>query len=165
MLVVAISLMFLSTTVEAQTYKSKPLFIKSTDGRAYFYDNGWQGLGKQSITALTTTDSAYNYIDSVIVASNESGILEVQVLGFNDSLALKVLGKQIVSYSKVGGTLTLGTPTSILTKTTDSGLQYTNIGSTWDIVAVSNNIYIRVKGKLTYSIRWESIKVRQYKKV
>ncbi|MFT3680704.1 MAG: hypothetical protein QM791_23790 [Ferruginibacter sp.] len=101
---------------------------------------------------LTTTDSAYQTIDLLEVASNEAGIIEVQVLGYNDSLSIAVTGKQIVRYKKVAGTLTVGTASNILAKETDTGLST----ATWDISTSSNNIIIRVKGRLNYTVKWES---------
>jgi len=116
----------------------------------------WISTEFRKQSTLTTTDSAYNTIATIPIAANEAGILDVQVTGYNDSLSIAVTGRQVVRYKKVAGTLTLGTPSNILAKETDTGLQYTNIGSTWDISTSSDNIIIRVKGKLTYKIKWES---------
>lgn len=154
-----------SVTGTAQTYKEKKVYVKSTDSRIYHYtDSKWNVFASQKQSTAKTTDSTLTYIDTITVASNESGILEVQVIGYNDSLSIAVTGKKIVRYKKVAGTLTLGSITDVLATEVDTGLQNTSVGgATWTIVAASNQIYVRIKGKVPYNIDWECLRSQQKK--
>jgi hypothetical protein len=129
----------LSITAHAQT--TQKLYLDNYNGNVFRY-------GQQAI--LTTTDSVVTTISTVTVAAEEVGILQIDVVGFNDSLGIGVTGTKIVRYAKHGGTLTLGTPTSILTSATDTGLGT----ATWSVTTSSNNIIVTVKGKDTYTVKW-----------
>jgi hypothetical protein len=147
-LVMAITLGVFAMNSEAQTRK---LYLKSYDGSLMNYG---------TISTKTTTDSTLRALDSIVVNSGEGGLVEVQVVGFNDSLSKSVTGSYIARYNKVAGTLTLGTPTAVSTKVTD-----TELGTaTFSLTASGNNIIVQIKGKDTYSIRWTSVVRRLYLK-
>lgn len=154
-----------SVPIDAQTYKEKKLYVKSTDNRVMHYTaSQWNVVTSQKLSTAKTTDSTLTYIDTITVANNEAGILEVQVTGYNDSLSIAVTGKKIVRYKKVAGTLTLGSITDVLATEVDSNLQNTPLGgATWTIVAASNQIYVRIKGKVPYNIYWDCLRTQQKK--
>lgn len=154
-----------SFTGTAQTYKEKKMYVKTSDNRVHHYTNSqWNVVVSQKESTKHTTDSTFYYIDTITVAANESGILEVQVIGYNDSLSIAITGKKIVRYKKVAGTLTLGTATDVLATEVDTGLQNSpSGGAAWTIVAASNQIYVRIKGKNTYNVYWESLRTQQKK--
>lgn len=102
---------------------------------------------------LTTTDSAYHYIDSVTIKNNEGGIIEVTVIGYAKDTNKVVTGLLKVRFNKHRGTLTMGTIIEDMAVVTDAALGT----ATWTLVAASEKIYVRVKGKLDESITWTSI--------
>ncbi len=106
---------------------------------------------------IKTTDSAYHYVDSVVISANEAGIIEVSVIGFSYDTAYSVTGVQTVRYNKHRDTLTMGTPTDVLAKETDTVLG----SATFDLISSGNKIYVRIKGKLNYTMRWLSIVKRK----
>jgi hypothetical protein len=132
-------------SISVASAQSKKVDLKNLSDLSVFR------YGQQAV--LKTTDSANHYIDSVVLAANEAGIATVEVVGFDSTNAVAVTGSQVVRYSKVAGTLTLGSPSNILAKVTDTGLGT----ATFSINAVNNNIYILVKGKLTYTVKWVSL--------
>lgn len=102
---------------------------------------------------LTTTDSTLTYIDSIKLSTNETGLAEIYVIGYQKDTAYSVRGKISVPFNKRRGTLTLGTITESIPIVTDAALGT----STFTAVVVNNNLYIRVKGKAANTIRWYSI--------
>lgn len=102
---------------------------------------------------MTTTDSALHTIATLSTADNEAGVVEVTVVGYNDSLGIAVTGTQIVRYTKLNDTITVGSPSNVLAKATDGGLGT----ATWAIASNTNDVYVTVKGKLTYNIQWRVI--------
>ena len=162
-LTIAFLTMLIGMTAVAQKPVATKTYYKSTDNRNYyFHTNKWYVANEQKQGLKTTTDSAFYYIDTISVADNESGILEVQLLGYNDSLSIAITGKKIVRYKKVAGTLTLGTATDVLATEVDTGLQNTSLGgAAWTITSANNQIYIRIKGKTPYKILWESLRTLQ----
>lgn len=107
--------------------------------------------------SITTTDSTLTYIDEIKVANNETGIVEVYVVGYAADTAYGLTGVKKVRYTKRGGTLTLGSVIDEQAVVTDAPLGT----ATFDIVAASNKIYVRVKGKADTTIRWVSIASRK----
>lgn len=101
----------------------------------------------------TTADATPVYIDSVKLATNETGIVEVYAIGYQKDTAYSVRGKLSVDFNKRRGTLTMGTITSNIPIITDAALG----SATFTLVSVNNNIYVRVTGKAATSIRWYSI--------
>jgi len=131
--------MFLSTALMAQKIQ-----MKTTTGTIFTY-------GSQQ--TLSTTDASYHNIETVVLAANTAGIVEVSVTGVNTVNGDAVTGAAIARFKKVAGTLTLGDTTNILATVVDTGLS----GSTWDISTSGNNIIIRVKGKAATTVRWRCL--------
>lgn len=131
------------TTVKAQAPKPsiRNTTVRTTSGNLYI-------IGQQA--TMTTTDSAIDPIDSIVLNPTEAGVIEVTVTGLNQLTGDAVTGKKILRYKNVAGTLTLGSATDVLTSTTDTGLGT----ATWSITSVNNNIYVNVKGKNTVSVKW-----------
>src|SRR5436190_11139730 len=69
---------------------------------------------------LVTTDSTLTYIDSLVLSTNEGGVVELTVIGYAKDTAYCVTGKLIARFNKRRGTLTLGTVEEIGTITTDA---------------------------------------------
>ena len=104
---------------------------------------------------LVTTDSTLTYIDSLVLGTNEAGIVEVTIIGFAKDTAYSVTGKIQARFNKRRGTCTLGTITEVEPITRDAVLANTALGgATFTLVVVNNNIYVRVKGRATYEITW-----------
>ena len=112
-------------------------------------ENGAATYGK----AITTTDSAFHNIDSIVLAPNEAGIVQVFVVGNGYDTAYSVRGAYTATYNNRRGTLTLDTPTALTPSVTDAALTT----STFSLVAGTNKIYVRIKGRLNYNVRWQSI--------
>ena len=102
---------------------------------------------------LTTTDSAFHYVDSVIIKNNEGGIIEVTCIGYAKDTNHVVTGLLKVRFNKHRGTLTMGTIIEDMAVVTDTPLGT----ATWTLVAANNKIYVRVKGKDGYNITWTTI--------
>jgi len=133
-------LLFMTIALNAQKIQ-----MRTTTGELYTY-------GSQR--TLTTTDSAYHTIDSIAMASNTAGMVEVSVTGLATASGNSVTGSQIARFNKRTGSLTLGSPVDLLAIVTDGALGT----ATWDIaVSASNNLLVRIKGHLATSIRWRSL--------
>lgn len=103
-------------------------------------------------TTITTTDSAYHYIDSLFTTGNEAGVFEVTVIGaLKESSTAAVTGVLKYRYKVVNGTLTLGSVINDITPVIDTELTTTG-GFT--VTVVSNKVYISVKGKLSKTVVW-----------
>ena len=130
------------------------LLISNTAKSQHFVNrNGDERFGYN----LTTTDSEYHYIDSVTLNTNEGGIITVTVVGYAKDTAYCVTGQKSVRFNKRRGTLTMGTIIDDQAVVTDAALGT----ATWTLVAASNKIYVRVKGKQSNSITWTSIVKRK----
>jgi hypothetical protein len=161
-LLLSVSMLLIGVTEsDAQSkFKPKGTYAHVYDSSIYQFDGvRWMNQVQESVDSLTTTDSAYNTIKTVYIGANEVGILKISVVGINDSLTAAVTGSKTVRYKKVDGTLTLGTPTSSLDTETDTSLGT----ATWDVTTSGSSIIVRVKGKLTYTVRWEA-HVQKFKK-
>jgi hypothetical protein len=102
--------------------------------------------------SYTTTDSAYHYIDSLVMQSTEAGIFEVSVVGLSSD-GYAVTGVLKARYINHAGTLTVGSTVNTQTPVTD-----TQLGTaTFDITTSSNKCYIRLKGKDGKTITWYSV--------
>jgi hypothetical protein len=129
------TLMFAIQSVNAQTVS--PVFFRTTSNTMYNYS--YEG------TLRTTDSTTYHTVGTLAISNNEAGIIEVEVVGLDTtSTAGFVVGKQIVNYSKKAGTLTLATPTNVLSATTSVSL----ITSAFQVTTASNNIVVQVKGTL-----------------
>lgn len=146
-----ITLLLISFSLVASAQVS-PVFFKTTTNKIYPFT--YEGVYR------TTDSTTYHTVGTLSVPANEVGILEIEVVGIDTtSTGGFVVGKQVVNYSKLAGTLTLATPTNILAKTTSVSL----ITSTWDVTTSSNNIVFRVKGTLNRTVLW-SVRVSQWKR-
>ena len=132
--------MFLMLFASIGAMAQRPTFVNR---------NGDERFGNN----LTTTDSAFHYVDSVVIKANEGGIVEVSVVGFAKDTLYCVTGLKKVRFSKRAGTLTMGTVIDDMAVVTDTPLGT----ATFDLVAANNKIYVRVKGKLGNSITWTSV--------
>lgn len=103
---------------------------------------------------VVTTDSTLTYTDSLVLSTNEAGIVTVTVIGFAKDTAYSVSGVIQFRFNKRRGTCTLGTITAVEPITVDAVLQNGSGGATFTAVVVNENIYIRVKGKAAYDITW-----------
>ncbi len=104
---------------------------------------------------LVTEDSTLTYTDSLVLGTNETGIVTLTVIGFAKDTAYSVTGQIQCRFNKRRGTLTLGTITELEPITRDAVLANTALGgATFTLVSVNNNIYVRVKGKADYDITW-----------
>lgn len=107
------------------------------------------------VRKVKTTDATATTVDNVTVAANEVGIITVTAIGVDTSTMAAITGTKSYRYSKVAGTLTLGTavidPTDSVV--VDSGVST----STFAASASSNNILIRVTGKASTTIYWKVI--------
>lgn len=122
--------------------QKKNLFLKRSDNLLFNYG---------ATATATTTDSTLTTLATFTIGADEIGVIEAQVVGLNDSLGKGLTGSYIARYSKVGGTLTLGTPAAISAAVTDAALGT----ATWSITTSSNNVIIQIKGKAPgYTIRW-----------
>ena len=115
--------------------------IRSTTG-------GLISSGRTS--SVATTDATVTTIDTLTLGANSAGVIQYTVKGVAaDGNA--ITGSAIVRYSKVAGTLTLGTPSDILAVAADTSLS----GGTIAVAALSNNIIVTVKGKASVNISWQ----------
>jgi hypothetical protein len=148
-----ILLLLLSASFIAAQSQINPVFVKTEKNT--LYNVSWEGNYR---TADSTT---FHTVGTIPVATNEVGVIEVEVVGIDTtSTGGFVVGKQVVNYSKASGTLTLATPTNILAKTTSVSC----ITSTWDITTSSNNLIVRVRGTLNREILW-TVRAVQWKKL
>lgn len=135
----------LALSVVSSHSQIKKIDVRSTTG-------GLMQYGHEALK--TTTDSVVTALDSIVVAANEAGIIQVTLVGYNGDAPAGITGIKYVRYKKVAGTLTLGTVTDIAATVIDTELSGS---TTWTIVASGNNIIVRVKGKipLTSGIKWK----------
>lgn len=125
------------------------LQVKTTTGKVVNY-------GK--VGTLTTTDSVATHIDSIKIADNTAGLIEVYVVG-QSTAGYGVTAKVIYRYKKVSGTLTLSAATNIMAAVVDTNLS----GATFALAATAtNNAQLKVTGKAATSVKWRSIIVQTY---
>jgi hypothetical protein len=107
------------------------------------------------VRKLTTTNATATQIDLVTLGTNEIGTITVKVIGFNAVGVAAITGTKSYRYSKVAGTLTLGTE---ILNPADSLVVDTGVsGATFAASAVSNNISVKVTGKASTTIYWKVI--------
>ena len=106
---------------------------------------------------LSTNDSAYHYIDSIVIATNEGGSVTASVVGFAYDTAYSVTTVKSARFNKRRGTLTMGSVIDQQAVVTDAALG----SATVDLVAASGKIYVRVKGKASTNIKWLSVLKRK----
>lgn len=101
----------------------------------------------QPLFNVQTTDATPVSIATIEISDYEGGILEISVLGMEDTGAGAVTAKKIVRYFK-DTSLTIGTPADILPLETDL------VGATFSISNVSENIDISVTGVAATIVNW-----------
>jgi hypothetical protein len=144
-------LLVATSLVQAQTVT--PVFFKTLDNRNYNFS--YEG------TYRTTDSTTYHTVGTLSIAANEVGILEVEVIGIDTtSTGGFVVGKQMVNYSKLAGTLTISSATNVLTPTTSVSL----ITSAFRTIASSNNIVVQVKGTLNRDILW-TVRIKPIRRI
>lgn len=122
--------------------QKKNIFFKRSDNLLFNYG---------ATATATTTDSALTTLATITIGANEVGVIQVTVVGLNDSLGKGLTGSYYARYSKVAGTLTLGSPAAASATVTDAALGT----ATFSITTSSNNIIVQLKGKAPgYTIRW-----------
>ncbi len=137
-------LLFLSLLViSGFAISAQTLQFRTTNGKAVPY-------GRYQTT--TTEDSALNTLDSMVIADNSAGLIEVSVVAA-DTSGNGVTGKQIYRYHKSAGTLTLSSATNISAIVTDTGLGT----ATYTFTKVDDNLVLKVKGKHTVPVKWKAL--------
>lgn len=130
-----------------------PVFFKTLDNRNYNFS--YEG------TYRTTDSTTYHTVGTLSIAANEVGILEVEVIGIDTtSTGGFVVGKQMVNYSKLAGTLTISSATNVLAPTTSVSL----ITSAFRTIASSNNIVVQVKGTINRDILW-TVRIKPIRRI
>lgn len=126
-------------SVTAQTNQS--LNLKNSNNKLFAY--GYQGF-------VSTTNGTATTIASFTIGSNEAGLLEAEVVGFDSTNGDRVTGTIVVAYKKTGGTLTLASPDTISTISGTGGLS----AGTFAFSASSNNILLKVTGASSKNVDW-----------
>lgn len=146
-----LALVLFVSAVQAQTVS--PVFFRTTTNSLYNYS--YEG------TYRTTDSTTYHTVGTFAIAANEVGLLEVEVIGIDTtSSAGFCTGSKVVTYSKVAGTLTLGTPSNILATTTSANMST----SSWQITTSSNNIIVQVRGTLSRTILW-TVRIKPIRRI
>ena len=109
------------------------------------------------VKAVTTTNATATTIDTIGVATNEAGWLEMKMLGYYEDSTSSFVGTKLIKYYKVGGTLTI---TSTIDSTASintplSGSDY------WVTKNSYNNLVTKVSGKASKTVYWKLI-TKQY---
>lgn len=130
--------LMVNISVQAQTMQ-----LKATNGKLVTY---------AKIATKTTADSVTTVMDTLIIADNSAGLIEVTVLG-SSTAGDGVTGKQIFRYHKSSGTLTLSSATNVSSIVTDTGIS----GATFTFSTNSNNnVQLTIKGKPSTTVNWRS---------
>jgi len=140
-LIITVSLS-LASTVYAQTDSSRYKGVN---------------IPETAVTTFTTTDSVTTTAQTIVIDNNSVGIIEVYALAYAKDIGDGITANKIVRYKKELGTLTLGSTTDILATEADTGLS----GASVSFSTASNNITIRVKGKLATTVTWRLIVKRR----
>lgn len=139
-----LSVLLLSISIFSSAQSRQKIAINTTAYKVFNFG--------RSATVTTTGATTIN-IDSIPIAAKESGIIEVSVVGFNDSTSTAVTGVRLLRYVKAAGTLTLGTAATPLAAVVDTELT----GATFTTAASANNIVVTVTGKSGYTIKWKAV--------
>jgi hypothetical protein len=105
-----------------------------------------QYAGIYNHTPISTTGTTPVEIALIEIPDYNAGILEVEVIGMEETGAGAVTATRIVRFIKVG-TLTIGTPVDLLAVETDLS------GGDFSIVNSSENIQVKVTGTAD-TINW-----------
>lgn len=137
--------------------------IKNIQTHREVWRNGSDSLFKimpdsLSIKKLIQMNSAYVLstnatpatIQTITIADETAGYIEVFLVGKETGTAGKITGKKGVGYRKDGGTLTLDSPTDIVA-TSATGTMAT---ATWTVTTSSNNIIVQITGIAATNAEW-----------
>lgn len=141
-----IAIYFAGLSVSAQ---GSWLQVKSTGNKLITY---------AKVRAFETTDSTLSVRDTLVIKNNSAGFVTVTVIGA-DSLGNGITGKVIYRYKKAAGTITLASGENISAAVTDTGLGT----GTWTFTTTAdNNLQLKTKGKLGYTVRWQTKLEHEY---
>jgi hypothetical protein len=140
-LFLAVSTLFMVAALTAQT---------TTRKTSTYHDYVNVNADEKTVTTFSTTGATLTTAQTITLASNSIGMLEIHVVGYSDSLKAAVTGSIVVRYKKPSGTLTLATSDTLSTFITDSALG----AAAWSVAAVSNNIAIKVQGDTGIPMTW-----------
>lgn len=133
--------MIMACTAEAQTKQGVMLKISLTNGKLANFG--------QDIK-LTTPDATPVIADTMAIADNSAGLIEVYGSG-SSAAGDGVTGKLIYRYHKSAGTITLGSATSASAIVADTNVS----GATFAVAATaSNNLKLTVTGKSALPVQW-----------
>ena len=141
-LIVFSALIAISFSLIAQS--SPAQYVTSSKGKA---------LSLGHFKSATTTDSTLSIHDTLAIADNTAGLLTVTVAAY-DSLGDGVTSKVVYRYKKVAGTLTLAAGANISALVVDAGL---GSATTTFTATASNNVQLKIKGKLNYTVKWKTL--------
>jgi hypothetical protein len=103
--------------------------------------------------STSTSNATPATLTTYTIPDNSVGVIEVTMSAAETDASAGITGKKIVRYRKAGGTITLGSITSILADEVDAGAS----GATWTIDDASNNVIIQVTGVAATSIEWKVV--------
>jgi hypothetical protein len=101
---------------------------------------------------VQTTGNTPTVMATATIDDESCGIIEVFIVARHSTTSGMVVGKKIFSYIKDGGTLTLGTQTTVLADEITGSC----VGSSYSISAVSNQLSISVTGVAATTINWKA---------
>ncbi|MBK7885122.1 MAG: hypothetical protein IPJ81_16055 [Chitinophagaceae bacterium] len=116
-----------------------------------------RNITELEIKNLTTTNATATKVDSLVITPNEVGFITIKAVGFSADSVAAVTGIRTYRYTKVAGTLTLGSVIETQAPVADTKVS----GATFTAVASSNNIVIKATGKADVSMKWYFI-TKQY---
>lgn len=109
-----------------------------------------RNITELTIKTLTTTDATATKVDSLVITANEVGFITIKAVGYSADSVAAVTGIRTYRYTKVDGTLTLGSVIETQAPVADTKVS----GATFTAVASSNNIVIKATGKADVSMNW-----------
>lgn len=110
-----------------------------------------------TVKKLTTTNGTITTAATVTLTNNEVGVLTIKVIGFSADSVAAVTGVRSYRYTKVGGTLTLGTVIETQAIVADAKVT----GATFSASASSNNVLVRVTGVADVVMYWDVIIIQR----
>ncbi len=116
-----------------------------------------RNITELDIKTLTTTNATATKVDSLIITPNEVGFITIKAVGFSKDSVAAVTGIRTYRYTKVGGTLTLGSVIETQAPVADSKVT----GATFAAVSSGNNIVIKATGVADVTMNWYFI-TKQY---
>ncbi len=108
---------------------------------------------EQIVRKVTTTNATATTVYTVAADSNEVGFIKIKAIGFSPDSVAAVTGIRTYRYTKVSGTLTLGSVIETQTPVADTKVS----GTTFAASAVSNDIAVKVTGKADVTMYWNVV--------